>query len=92
MQTLRSNQPAAFILVLAMGSLIGCSEDGGGGVPISWSLNYGDWTQTTPEFNGRGCDNQPSDYTANPAVPGDRRNPLRSARPSGPSPTSKPAV
>ena len=41
MQTLRSNQPAAFILVLAMGSLIGCSEDGGGGVPISWSLNYG---------------------------------------------------
>ena len=69
MQTLRSNQPVAFILVLAMGSLVGCSEDGGGGVPISWSLNYGDWTQTTPEFNGRGCDNQPSDYTANPPYP-----------------------
>ena len=69
MQTFRSRKPATYILLLAASSLIACSEDGGSGVPISWSLNYGDWTQTTPEFKARGCDNQPSDYTANPPYP-----------------------
>lgn len=69
MQTFRFRHPATLVLALAAGSLLACSEDGGGGVPISWSLNYGDWTQSTPEFNARGCDNQPSDYTANPPYP-----------------------
>ena len=56
-------------LILCLGTTIACSEGEGNGVPISWTLNYGDWTQTTPELKLRGCDNQPTDYTATPPYP-----------------------
>lgn len=56
-------------LIICLSTTIACSEGEGNGVPISWTLNYGDWTQSTPEIELRGCDNQPTDYTATPPYP-----------------------